>query len=398
MNVDWAGVRAHVDGAIAAIEPHDSRERFEGMGVEVIASAAKFAGRDCIEVQGRTLRAPRIVIATGSRPAVPAIEGLADVPYLTNETLFELDELPRHLLILGGGPVGMEMAQAFRRLGSDVTVIDRGAPLSRDDDDAASLVAGRLEREGVRFELSIEAEHVRRSDGNIAITLTDGRAMEGSHLLVALGRQPNIGDLDLAKAGIHHSSQGIRVDGRRRTSNRRVYAIGDCRSGPRFTHAAGHEGSLVAVEVALGLPSKADWTALPHVTFTDPELAQVGLTEAQARQRHGDKVMVVREDFSHNDRAIAEGDADGFLKLVMKGRKLLGVTIVGAHAGDLLLPWTQIMTRTNSTFALVSAILAYPTRSEISKAAAFTAWEGFIFGKWLRRWAKLTAKGRRWFA
>ncbi|MCX7864718.1 MAG: mercuric reductase, partial [Novosphingobium sp.] len=189
--------------------------------------------------------------------------------------------------------------------------------------------------------------------------------------------------------------EGIRVDTRRRSSNPRIYAIGDCREGPRFTQAAGQEGALVAVEVALGVARKADWSALPHCTYTDPQIAQIGLTEQEARQRFGTRVRAIRANFTDNDRAITEAEAAGFLQLVMKGRKVLGVTIVGAHAGDLLLPWAQIMTGKASSFALASAVIAYPTRSEISKAAAFAAWHPVVFGTWPRRWARLVAGMRR---
>jgi pyruvate/2-oxoglutarate dehydrogenase complex dihydrolipoamide dehydrogenase (E3) component len=392
--VEWPGVSAHVHDAIRTIEPHDSQERFEAMGVEVIRETAAFTGRDRLRAGTRELRAPRIVIATGSRPAVPPIEGLAEIPYLTNENLFELDELPQHLVVIGAGAVGMEMAQAFHRLGSEVTLIARTRPMGRDDEDAARRVVSQLEADGVKM-LTGEAARAARENGAIVVACKDGTRVSGSHLLVAAGREANVGALALDVAGVETGKSGIKVDARRRTSNRRIYAIGDCRDGPRFTHAAGYEGSLVAVEVALGMPQKADWSALPHCTYTDPQLAQIGLTETQARARFGGKVTVVREDFADNDRAIAEGETAGFIKLVMKGRKVLGVTIVGAGAGDLLLPWSPMITGKASTFALGSTIVAYPTRGEISKAASFSAWEPLVFGTWPKRWAALVAKTRR---
>jgi pyruvate/2-oxoglutarate dehydrogenase complex dihydrolipoamide dehydrogenase (E3) component len=392
--VTWEGVSAHISEAIAAIEPHDSQERFEAMGVEVIRDWAEFIGKDRIRVGARELRAPRIVIATGSKPSIPPIGGIDEVDFLTNENLFGLSELPGHLVIIGAGAIGMEMAQAFRRLGSEVTVIGRGLPLSRDDQDAAVVVARRLTDEGVRI-IAGEASNVSKTENGVAIECKDGLRVSGSHILIAAGRTANVAGLSLDKAGVETGRNGISVDRRRRTTNRRIYAIGDCREGPRFTHAAGYEGSLVTVEVALGLAQKADWAALPHCTYSDPELAQIGLTESEARVRHGSKVNVVREDFSDNDRAIAEGKASGFLKLVMKGRKVLGITIVGAGAGDLLLPWAQIITGKASTFALGSAIVAYPTRGEISKAASFAVWEPVLFGKWPKRWAALVASTRR---
>ena len=399
--IDWAGVRAHVDGAIAAIAPHDSQSRFEAMGIEVIRDRARFLDRRTVAVGDRRLTAPRIVVATGSKPAVPPIDGLTDVPYLTNETLFSLDSLPTHLIVIGGGAIGLEMAQAFRRLGSAVTVIEPYAVMAHDDPEAVALVVEQLRGEGVMFEIGRKAVKVRREgvgdDGGIAVGLDDDRLVIGSHLLIAAGRRANTAELDLAAAGVEIGEDGIVVDPRRRTTNRRVFAIGDCRAGPRFTHVAGYEGSQVVLEVALGLSRKVDWRALPHVTYTDPELAQIGLTEGEARTKHG-TIAVTRQDFAENDRAATECDTRGFVKLIRHRGKVVGVTIVGAHAGDLLLPWAQIVTGKASTFALGSAIIVYPTRSEISRAAAFAAYESAVFGPLPKRWAAVVAGMRRWRA
>lgn len=393
--VDFVAVRDHVRGAIAAIAPHDSQERFETLGVDVIRTRARFLDGKTVLVGNRRLTAPRIVVATGSKPRIPDVPGLADLPPLTNENLFELDVLPRHLLVLGAGAVGVEMAQAFRRLGAEVTVVAPHPPLGRDDAKAAALVVDALRAEGVTFEIGREAVRAARACDEVELTLDDGRTLSGSHLLVAAGRVANVADLDIGAAGIEVGDDGIVVDARRRTTNKRVYAIGDCRAGPRFTHVSGYEGALVAVDVALGVPGKVDWRALPRVTYTDPELAQIGLTEAEARQRFGE-IEVVRQGFDHNDRAVAEGDTRGFLKLVRRRGRVLGVTIVGAHAGELLTPWSQVITGKASSFALGSAIVAYPTRSEIAKAAAFAAHERLVFGPWPKRWARLVAGARSW--
>ena len=393
----WSGVRAHVDGAIEAIAPHDAQERFEEMGIEVIRAPARFLDGKTLQVGNRRLTAPRIVIATGSKPAIPPIDGLADVPFLTNETLFAIDVLPEHLIVLGGGAIGIEMAQAFRRLGSAVTVIEHGKPLGRDDVDAANLVIAQLRSEGVAFELGRKATNVMVDGKLIVVKLDDDRTVTGSHLLVATGRRANVDDLDLAVAGVKASKDGIEVDAHRRTANCRIYAIGDCRAGPRFTHVAGYEGALIGLDIALGWPGKVDWSALPHVTYCDPELAQIGLTEAEARKCYG-KIDVTRQEFSDNDRAVTEGDTRGFLKLVRHRGKVVGVTIVGAHAGELLEPWAQVILGKASAFALGSAIVAYPTRSEIAKAAAFAAYAPAVFGKWPRRWAALVARTRQWRA
>ena len=393
--VDWIAVRDHIRGAIATIAPVDSQERFEGLGVEVIRDRGVLIDDRTVQVGRRQLKAKRIVIATGSRPRVPDIPGLADVPYHTNETIFEIDALPRHLAIMGGGAIGMEMAQSFRRLGADVTVIEQFRPFPRDDADAAVLVMTALEHEGVVIKPEVAVTAVARNGDDIALTLGDGSTVIASHLLVSAGRVPNTEGIGLEAAGVKVGRDGIIVDARRRTSNKRIYAIGDCREGPRFTHSSGYDGSIVVANLALGLPSKADFRALPWVTYSDPELAQVGLTEAAARTQFGDKVSTTRENFSHNDRAIAEGETEGFLKIVRVGSKVVGATIVGRHAGDLLLPWAQVITGKASTFALSGAIVAYPNRSDISKAVAFAAYEPAIFGAWPKRWARFLASLRR---
>lgn len=392
--VDYPGVRAHIEGAIEAIAPHDSQDRFEAMGIKVIRAPARFLDGRTLLAGNERLTAPRIVIATGSRPAVPPIEGLGDLPYLTNETLFALETLPMHLLVLGGGAIGCEMAQAFRRLGSEVTIIEVGKPLTKEDPEAAALVLKQLIDEGVTVRSGVAVTHAGRADGLVELSLADGSRVTGSHIMVATGRQADVASLDLDAAGVRHGHDGIEVDRRRRTSNRRIFAIGDCRAGPRFTHVAGYEGSLVALQLATGWPAAVDWRALPRVTYTDPELAQIGLTEAEASERCG-SIEVTREAFADSDRAVTEGDTRGFLKLIRHRGKVVGVTIVGARAGDLLLPWAQIITGKASTFALGSAIIAYPTRSEIAKAAVFAAWQPTVFGDAPKAWARLLARLRR---
>ncbi|WP_454598382.1 dihydrolipoyl dehydrogenase family protein [Qipengyuania sp. SM2507] len=395
--VDWRGVHAHIHAAIAGVAPHDSQSRFEEMGCEVFRDWAKVTGKHTVKVGGRTLSAPRIVIATGSRPALPPIKGLAEVPYLTNETLFDLTERPEHLVVVGGGAIGMEMAQAFCRLGSAVTLVEPGALLARDDADSVAIVRKVMEGEGVRF-VQGKASKVEARDEGIRLHVGQNETIEGSHLLIATGRAANAKGFGLEDVGVKIGPNGIVVDERRRTSLKHIYAIGDCRDGPRLTHVSGYEGSNVALEITLGLPTKVNWSALPWCTYTDPEVAQVGMTETDAREKYGDAVSVVVEGFDDNERAIADGDTIGQLKLVLKGKKVLGASIVGKHAGELLLPFSQSITGKSSTFALGSAVIAYPTRSEISKAASFTAWEPTVFGAAPKKWAGLLAKLRRRFA
>ena len=391
-STDFAGVRAHIRSAIEALAPEDSAERFEGMGVEVLRGQATLLDARRLTIDGRTLSAPRLVLATGSDPAVPPVPGLADGPFLTNETVWGLDVLPDHLVILGAGNIGCELGQAFRRLGSDVTVIDVGRPLSRDDAQAAAIVQGALEGEGVRF-VTGRAAGVARDEG-VTVTLEDGQAIAGTHLLVAAGRRARVAGFGLEWTGVKVGENGIVVDRRRRTNVPGVYAVGDCRDGPRLTHAAGRDGSAVALEIGLGVPSPVDDDTLPWVTFTTPELAQVGLTEERARER-GWEVTVERRDFAHNDRAVADGDDRGFLKVVRRGRAVIGVTIVGAGAGELLAPWSQIIAGKASTFALASSVVAYPTRTELSKTAAFGLHEGLVFSPVPKWWAGRLARWRR---
>ncbi|TIX51106.1 dihydrolipoyl dehydrogenase family protein [Alteraurantiacibacter aquimixticola] len=394
--VDWMGVHGHIHAAIAAIAPHDSQERFEEMGCEVLRDHATLRDRHTVEVAGRKLTAPRIVIATGSEPFVPPIEGIDSVPYLTNENLFELTEQPRHLVIIGGGVIGMEMGQSFRRLGSEVTIINPGPLMGRDDPDSVAVVQAQMEREGVRF-VDGKAAKVAGSSGTITVTTDGGETLTGSHLLVAVGRKARTSGYGLEELGIELGRNGIKVDARRRTSIKNIYAIGDCREGPRLTHVSGYEGSNVVLEIATGLPTKVDWKALPWCTYTDPEVAQIGMTEAEAREKHGEAVTVVREDFDHNDRAVSEGEIAGHMKLVMKGKKVIGASIVGHNAGELLLPLTQAITGKSSSFALGGAVIAYPTRSEITKALAFKTWEPTVFGSLPKSYARFVSKLRKLF-
>jgi len=391
--IDFAAVMAHVRHTIAAIAPHDSVERFESLGVRVVRAPARFLNERTLEAARQHFSARRTVIATGSRPAVPPIPGLADVPYFTNENLFRNEVLPAHLLVIGGGPVGLEMAQAFRRLGSRVTVVEAGVPLSRDDPELAAVVLQALTAEGVEIISGTTVARVARRDGAIHLETDDGRSITGSHLLIAAGRRPNVEGLELERVGIAFTAAGITVGKGLRTSNRRVYAVGDV-AGGRFTHEAGYQAGIVIRNALFGLPARATAT-IPHATYTEPELAQAGLTEAEARARHGAAVNVLRWPFAENDRARAEASTEGLVKIVTGRRGLiLGAGIAGPGAGELIQPWLLALDRGLKIGAMLGPVLPYPTRGEAGKRAALEYFAGIASNSWVRDVITLISKFR----
>lgn len=368
--IDYAAAKAHVADVIAQIAPHDSVERFEGLGVRVISEFGRFVAPREVEAGGYRIKARRIVVATGSSPFVPPIPGLADVPYLTNETLFDLTERPEHLLIIGGGPIGMEMAQAHLRLGCKVTVIEGDKVFGRDDPEMAAFVIDQLRAEGLQIEEGALAEKISGKAGAIRVEAKDGRVFDGSHLLVAVGRKANIERLNLEAAGVETTKTGIKVDSSLKTSNRRVYAIGDVAGGKQFTHVAGYHAGIVIRSALFGLPAKAREDHIPHATYTDPELAQVGQTEAEARDLHGEKLEVVRFDLDGNDRLVAERKARGRIKImVVKGRPV-GASIVGPQAGEHIALWSLAIANQLKMSQVAGMIAPYPTVAEIGKRAA----------------------------
>ncbi|MDX2238266.1 MAG: FAD-dependent oxidoreductase [Hyphomonadaceae bacterium] len=383
--IDWSAVKAHVAGVIAEIAPIDSQERFEGLGVTVIREHARFVDGRTIASASTRVRARRVVIATGSVAAAPAIPGLDTVSFLTNETIFDVEDFPRRLLILGAGPIGVELGQAFRRLGAEVTLLEAATALPRMDEDAARIVLARLTHEGVTVRERCTATQIARDSEGVVVTVTDGGGavsqVRGSHLLLATGRRPVIDGLDLDKAGVAFTDRGVTTDAFLRTTNPRVWALGDVAGREAFTHAAGWHASAWVRSVLFKARTRADAFAIPAVTYCDPEIAQIGLTEAQARAHYGDAaVQTARWDFTHNDRAVAERDTEGFCKLVIdKGGRILGCVVVGAHAGDVLAPVTLAMAAKLKVRALTSPVIAYPTRSEIWKRAAGAFYTPILF-------------------
>ncbi|HSO48221.1 MAG TPA: FAD-dependent oxidoreductase, partial [Rhizobiaceae bacterium] len=342
VTVNFPKVAAHVRSVIEAIAPNDSQERFTALGVTVLRHHARFTGPDTVEAGDATIRARRFVIATGSAPFVPPIPGIEDVPYFTNETLFSSKARLAHLVIIGGGPIGMEMAQAHRRLGCEVTVIEAAKALAREDPELASVVIAGLVREGVSIREGAKVTRIDRHGRGVRVSFesADGPGkVDGSHLLVAVGRKPNLDGLGLEAAGIKFDRQGIKAGANLRTTNRRVYVVGDAAGSAQFTHVAGYHAGIVIRALLFRLPAKADLSAVPRVTYTDPELAHVGLDEQAARDKHK-TISIARWPFAENDRAQAERRTEGLVKLIAdrKGR-ILGASIVGAHAGELIAFW-----------------------------------------------------------
>ncbi len=367
--VDYAAAKAHVQGVIDTIAPVDSQERFESFGVRVLRAEGRFVDAKTVEAGEDRITARRIVIATGSRPFVPPIPGLEQVPYLTNETLWALTERPAHLIIIGGGPIGLEMAQAHRRLGSAVTVIEAQTAMGREDPEAAALLLEALRGEGIAILEQTEAHSVHQEGAEIVVETPSG-AIRGSHLLVAVGRVPNVESLNLGVAGIETTRGGITTDASLRTSNPKVYAIGDVAGQGQFTHLAGYHASVVIRSILFGLPAKVKTAHIPRATYTDPELAQVGQTEAEARKAHGAALEVVRFDYAHNDRAIATRQTRGFIKvMVVKGRPV-GATIVGPQAGELIATWSLALANRLKMSQIAAMVAPYPTIAELNKRVA----------------------------
>ncbi len=389
--IDFAAVADSVQRVIARLAPNDSAERFERLGVRVIAAEARFVDRRTVRAGPAVIRPRRFVIATGSMPVVPPIPGIDTVPYLTNETVFANRALPGHLVVIGGGPIGIELAQAHRRLGAAVTVIDAGPLLPREDPELAGRLTALLAAEGIALKPSVSIVGIEGSAAAITVVPATGERITGSHLLVAAGRRPDTAALDLAAAGIEASVRGITVDARLRTTNRRAFAIGDAAGGPQFTHVALYHAGIVIRNALFRLPARVDYRALPWVTYTDPELAQTGLTEAAARAEG--PVEVLRWPFADNDRAQTERDAAGEIKIVTRRNgHILGATILGASAGDLILPWALAISQRLKIGALANLVVPYPTRGEAGKRAAGSFYTPTLFAPRTRRLVRLLAR------
>jgi len=368
--VDYAAAKDHVRRVIAGIEPHDSVERFTALGVKVITEYGSFISPTEVQAGDTIIQARRFVISTGSSPFVPSIPGLDKVKYYTNEDIFELREQPKHLLVIGGGPIGMELAQAHVRLGSKVTVIEGFKALGRDDPEMAAIALERIRAEGMEIAEDAMAAKVSQIGAVITVETKDGAKFKGSHLLMAVGRKPNTDKLNLEAAGIEPTPGGIQVDAALKTTNKRVYAIGDVAGALQFTHVAGYHAGVIIKSALFGLPSKASSSHISWATYIDPEMAQVGLTESQAREEHGEKLEVVRFEYAENDRARTELATTGLIKvMIVKGRPI-GASIVGAQAGELIQTWALVIANKLKIGAVASIVTPYPTLGEINKRVA----------------------------
>ncbi len=389
--IDFAAVADSVERVIARLAPTDSVERFEGLGVRVIAAEARFVDGRTIRAGDHAIRPRRFVIATGSSPVVPPIPGLDRVSFFTNETVFANRTAPSHLIVVGGGPVGIELAQAHKGLGAAVTVLDAGPILPHDDPELAALLAQHLAEDGVVLKPSVAIAGIEQTGPQIAVILATGERVIGSHLLVAAGRRPNLAALDLSAAGIAATEWGITVDARLRTTNRRAYAIGDAAGGPQFTHIALYHAGIVIRNALFRLPARVDYRALSWVTYTDPELAQAGSSEVAARA--AGTVRLLRWSFAENDRAHTERDTSGEVKIITSRRgRILGAAILGAAAGDLILPWALAISQRLKIGAMANLIVPYPTRGEAGKRAAGSFFTPALFAPRTRRLVRLLAR------
>ncbi len=399
--VDYREVAKRIQSVISTIQRHDSEERFCQLGARVEFGEPTFMDEHSIRLNGESISAKNWVIATGSSPTAPAIEGLDRTPYITNKEIFSLDQLPKSLIILGGGPIAIEMAQAFCRLGSKVTVVQRSEQILRKEDkDMADTVMEFMSYEGVTFHLNASVVRVGDlgAEQEVVIETSDNQkiGLRGERIMVALGREANVERLGLEKLDVRFDSKGIQVDKRLRTTQKHIYAAGDATGTYQFTHAAGYEGGIVVSNAIFHLPRKVDYTYLPWCTYTDPELASIGMNE-KAAQAAGIKYSTWIEEFKDNDRSLAEGEKIGRIKMILNEKeKPIGVQILGPQAGELLSEWVAVFNGKVKLSTLASAVHPYPTLGEINKRVAGTFFSPKIFSDKVKKGLKLffNLKGR----
>ena len=399
--VDFKQVAKRIQSVIDIIQKHDSEERFCSLGARVEFGEARFSDDHSIRIDRRIYSAKTWVIATGSAAAVPPIPGLDKTAYITNREIFSLESLPSSMIVLGAGPIGIEMAQAFNRLGSRVSVVDLADQiLINEDPDMAGVVQETLEDEGVTFYLGSAIQRVAQAgqQSKVTIQLTDGnvRDLTAERVLVSLGRRANVTGLGLADIGVEFDAGGIKVDSRLKTSRSHIYAAGDVNGGYQFTHTAGYEGGIVVSNAVFHIPRKASYTFMPWCTYSDPELASIGMNEKRARNA-GIPFKVWTESFKDNDRSLAEGEVKGKLKLLLDNKeKPIGIQIVGPRAGELINEWVALINGNVKLSSLAAAVHPYPTIGEINKKVAGSIFSPKIFSDKVKKTLKFIfqLKGR----
>ncbi|MBO43389.1 MAG: dihydrolipoamide dehydrogenase [Rhodospirillaceae bacterium] len=383
--IDFQDLHDHIHGIIAAIAPHDSVERFEGLGVTVIHDEGRFTGPREVAAGNTIIQAKKFIISTGSSADIPPIPGIDATPYLTNKTVFDLTEAPDHLIVVGGGPIGSELAQAHRRLGAKVTLLEMFRVLGKDDPEITEVVKTRMIKEGIDIRENIKITKVSQETEGLSVWIKRNgqeNVISGSHLLITAGRSPNTSGLDLQKAGIKFDRRGIKVDARLRTSNKRVFAIGDVTGGVQFTHAASCHAGIIIRNILFKLPAKVNYDAFPWVTYTDPEIAHVGQTELQAKEKLSSDLRILRFAFAETDRAQAEQETDGMIKVITdKKGHILGCSMAGSRAGELILPWALAISQKMKIGVMASVVTPYPTLSEVSKRAAGSFYTPSLFSE-----------------
>lgn len=393
--IDFKSVMGRVASVVQQVFEGESPDKLQAEGIDVIQAPAHFINRQTVSVDGREINARRYLICTGAKPVMPPIDGLADVDFLTYETVWDLKELPPSLAIIGGGPIGCELAQAFSRLGSSVTLVEAADRIMlQDEPEAAEVIARRLTDEGVDLRVSAAVERVEKTATGIRLHLSGGDQVESDAMLVAVGRRPRVDGLGLDEAGVAHGRGGIEVNKNLRTSQKNIYAAGDCTGGYQFTHYAGYQGFMAVRNAFLPFNKRSVLEGVPWATFTDPEVAHVGLSESQAKERHGVKVQAATWPLEQTDRWLTEGDSPGFLKVVyLANGKLLGVTVVAARAGEMIQEWTLALDQGLKLSHMAESIHIYPTYSMASQQLAsklrIDQRLSGLMGTFVRRYARM---------
>ncbi len=392
--VDYKDVAKRIQAVIGVIQKHDSVERFCKLGVKVEFGDASFIDEHAVRLNGNRYSAKKWLIATGSSPAIPPVEGMDKTPYITNKEIFSLDKLPASMIVIGAGPIAIEMAQAFSRLGTKVTVIQRSSQiLSKEDKDMADQIMEVMISEGVIFYLNSVVLSAKNLGSEKEIVIKNSAektlSLRAETILVALGRQPNLDGLELEGISLDFSRKGfLSVDGRLRTNHKHIFAAGDVIGGYQFTHAAGYEGGVVLSNAVLRLPRKTNYTYLPWCTYADPELASIGMNEKRAKAA-GIKYSVWTEDFKGNDRSLAEGEEIGKIKMLLDEKeKPIGIQVLGPQAGELICEWVAVMNGGIKLSTLASAVHPYPTIGEINKRVVGTFFSGKIFSEKVKKTLK----------